>query len=196
MKGKVIELRLWRPEYGAKVCEWYESDEYPMFFRSLANPPIDANAFANFPTLIGQLVFGVFDFKNNMVGLCTAYAFDPNSRVASAGVMVDKKYQKMGIASECFLILGRWLYEAKNLRKVSMEFSGSDPSIQKILNRFAAMFDPSVKEDDPLEKNPYFEGRHKKEVLVKGKYVDIIRVGGFKNQFEKLLEKIKGDHDG
>ena len=199
MKGNIVELKYWQPEWAVTAYAWKESGDYSAFFRTLPGEYTREN-FINLPQLMGSLVWGIFadglldeaTKLPRLIGLVTAYEWDPNSRVASAGLMIDKDVQSMGIGTDAFITILRYLFETKNLRKVCLEFSASDEKLIHLMNKMGALVDASVKIEGAIEANPFFEGRRKKQVFLNGRYYDFLMCACFKNQFDRMMEAYAG----
>lgn len=192
MKGNIVELKFWRSEWASQVYDWYESGEYPVFFRNISNP-VSPEAFLNYPLLVGNLSLGVFAPKQEgLLGLVTVYDYDQNSRVASCGVMIRKDSQNLHLGTDAFLTIFKYLFETKDLRKISIQFSGDDQTIIHMLHFMGKFLDSKITKDSPIEASPYFEGRRKKQIFINGKYQDLILAACFKKQFETMMEKYHG----
>lgn len=192
MKGVIVNLKYWSPDWAKQIYEWYWSGEYPLFFRNVLGP-VGESYFTDFQGATSQTVLGIFAPEiEGLLGLVTIYDFHPHSRTVSCGILVRKDVQKMHIGTDAFLAVFKYLFETKGVRKISIEFVEENKTILHMINFMGKFLDAKVNKDTPVEQSPFFEGRRKKHVYSDGKFHDVIMASCFRQQYDLMTEKYYG----
>lgn len=157
---------------------WFYDYRYHAFFRDFPDVPMDLPAVIRFFTALperGIHLFVVIHKESGFpVGLMTYECLKRKSGVFRFGIMLDAKYQLKTIAIECITLLGYFLIEKENMKKLVVEFLTTDDHIRRI------------SEAGGFER----EGVLKAEALVDGTYRDEYRYFITAETFKKNAMKL------
>lgn len=164
----MLQLRLFSHLDGVLVSHWVTSPEYEVFFRNNAILPTREEC-ANYPNWSQNIVIMIDNVEGNQgttIGMAIAYHVNYRNRSAKAGLLLDKEFQKKGHGHNAQFLWLNFLFNRLGFRKVIVE------NVDEYLTK------------PYLEAGFFIEGRHLKESLVNGEYVDEIRMACFNDEWK------------
>lgn len=115
----MVKLRPFTSTDGYKISEWVSDMEYFKFFRNNAFLPTVEEC-CNFPAWAQNIVMMV-EIDNQCIGFVNAYQVNMRNRIAHAGCLIDKEFQRNGVGHDAMTEWITYLFNRFGFRKIVVE---------------------------------------------------------------------------
>lgn len=147
--------------HGPLFFKWFESGEYPIFFRAL-DGFYTPELFSQLPTLMQAFIY-VIEIEGKPIGAAIIHDWNRTSRACSIGVMIGKEHQDKKLCEAALYKLIMYLFDERNIQKVSVEFNKEDSKLIHLIEKWG------FKKEAELER----------EAFVNGKFLTMVRYAYF-----------------
>ena len=174
-QGKLVRFRALEPEDAERAYRWINDREVTQFLMarypfSLASER-DWAAQATKTNDFTETRFAIETLDGVHIGICGLHRGRPEDRWADLGIMIgEAEYRSQGYGTDAMLTLLRFAFYQMNLNKVAL-------GVFEINPRAMAVY-----------KNCGFieEGRGREEYFQDGRYIDVVRMGVLRREFDAL----------
>jgi RimJ/RimL family protein N-acetyltransferase len=175
VQGKLVRLRAVEPEDAERAYRWINDREVTQFL--MARYPYslvaerDWAANAAKPNEFGEARFAIETLDGVHIGLCGLHRGRPEDRLADLGIMIgEKDYRSQGYGTDAMLTLLRVAFYQMNLNKVTLGVFEINPRALAVYKKCRFVE----------------EGRGREEYYQDGRYIDVLRMGVLRREFEAL----------
>jgi len=174
-QGKLVRFRALEPEDAERAYRWINDREVTKFLMarypfSLASER-DWAAQATKTNDFTETRFAIETLDGVHIGICGLHRGRPEDRWADLGIMIgEAEYRSQGYGTDAMLTLLRFAFYQMNLNKVTL-------GVFEINSRAMAVY----KRCGFVE-----EGRGREEYYQDGRYIDVVRMGVLRREFEAL----------
>ncbi|MEO8456269.1 MAG: GNAT family protein [Chloroflexota bacterium] len=172
--GKLVRLRAVEPEDAEHAFRWINDREVTQYL--MARYPISlasekdwatkgsvSNSFEDSRYIIEALADGA------PIGVCGLHHVSPENRVGDLGIMIgEKRFWSQGYGTDAMLTLMRLGFYQMNLHKITLGVFEINPRAQAVYTKVGFTL----------------EGRGREEYYQDGRYLDVIRMGVLRREFE------------
>lgn len=174
LKGKRVQLLPYDGKYWESVAKWFYDVEYKPFFRHFSKV-FNEEELKAFDRMVGAEVFLIHVPDNpSPVGLIEVFPSNKKNKACFLGTLVDKEFQRKGIAEESVILLLDYLFNWCGYNKAVIEVLESAAHIRKTVERLGC----------------YKEGKLLQECYMDGKYQNEIRYSMSAFYFNKNKSKL------
>lgn len=173
--GKLVRLRALEPEDAERAHQWINDREVTQFLA--ARYPIslaaekDWAAQATKSNDFTDLRFAIETKDGVHIGITGLHNGRPEDRLADLGIMIgEKEYWSQGYGTDAMLTILRFAFYQMNLNKVTLGVFEINPRARAVYDKCGFVE----------------EGRYREEYYQDGRYIDIIRMGVLRREFEAL----------
>jgi RimJ/RimL family protein N-acetyltransferase len=174
-QGKLVRFRAMEPEDAERAYRWINDREVTQFL--MARYPIslaaerDWAATATKTNDFTETRFAIETLDGVHIGVCGLHHGRPEDRWADLGIMIgEAEYRSQGYGTDAMLTLLRFGFYQMNLNKVTLGVFDINPRAQAVYNKCGFIE----------------EGRGREEYYQDGRYVDVIRMGVLRREFDAL----------
>ena len=173
--GKLVRLRALEPEDAERAYRWINDREVTQFLMarypySLAAEK-DWAAAASKSSDFSEVRFAIETPDGVHIGICGLHRGRPEDRLADLGIMIgEKEYWSQGYGTDAMLTLLRFAFYQMNLNKVTLGVFEINPRARAVYEKCGFIE----------------EGRGREEYYQDGRYIDVIRMGVLRREFEAL----------
>lgn len=173
--GKLVRLRALEPEDAERAYRWINDREVTQFLMarypySLAAEKDWAAAAAK-PADFSEVRFAIETLDGVHIGICGLHRGRPEDRLADLGIMIgEKEYWSQGYGTDAMLTVLRFAFYQMNLNKVTLGVFEINPRARAVYEKCGFIE----------------EGRGREEYYQDGRYIDVIRMGVLRREFEAL----------
>src|ERR1700674_2530281 len=174
-QGKLVRFRALEPEDAERAYRWINDREVTKFLMarypfSLASER-DWAAQATKTNDFTEARFAIETLDGVHIGICGLHRGRPEDRWADLGIMIgEAEYRSQGYGTDSMLTLLRFAFYQMNLNKVAL-------GVFEINLRAMAVY----KKCGFVE-----EGRGREEYYQDGRYIDVVRMGVLRREFDAL----------
>jgi RimJ/RimL family protein N-acetyltransferase len=175
VQGKLVRLRAVEPEDAERAYRWINDPEVTQFL--MARYPFslaaerDWAAAAAKPNEFGEARFAIETRDGVHIGLCGLHRGRPEDRLADLGIMIgEKDYRSQGYGTDAMLTLLRFAFYEMNLNKVTLGVFEINPRAMAVYKKCGFVE----------------EGRGREEHYQDGRYIDVVRMGVLRREFDAL----------
>jgi len=175
LDGKLVRLRALEPEDAERAYRWINDREVTQFL--MARYPYslafekDWAAQAAKTNDFGEVRFAIEAKDGVHIGVCGLHRGRPEDRLADLGIMIgEKEYWSQGYGTDAMLTVLRFAFYQMNLNKVSLGVFEINPRARAVYEKCGFIE----------------EGRGREEYYQDGRYIDVIRMGVLRREFEAL----------
>lgn len=117
---KNVYLRPFTGYDGQFVARWIFDDEYERYFRHTSMVPTLEEC-SNYPNWSQNIIMMVNNENNETIGMASAYHVNYRNRVAKAGLLIDKAYQRQLYGHNAQKSWLDFLFRRMGFRKIIVE---------------------------------------------------------------------------
>jgi RimJ/RimL family protein N-acetyltransferase len=175
LTGELVRLRALEPEDAQHAHRWINDREVTQFLMarypfSLASEKEWAEGAAK-PNSFEEARYVIETLDGVPIGVCGLHRGRPEDRIANLGIMIgEKDYWSQGYGTDAMLTLLRFAFYQMNLHKVTLGVFEINPRARAVYTKCGFVE----------------EGRGREEYFQDGRYIDIIRMGVLRREFEAL----------
>lgn len=173
--GKLVRLRALEPEDADRAYRWINDPEVTQFL--MARYPFSLAAEKDWAATSSKtndftdLRFIIETLDGLPIGICGLHHGRPEDRVSDLGIMIgEKDYHSQGYGTDAMLTLLRFAFYQMNLNKVTLGVFEINPRARAVYDKCGFIE----------------EGRGREEYYQDGRYIDVIRMGVLRREFEAL----------
>ena len=173
--GKLVRLRALEPEDAERAYRWINDREVTQFL--MARYPFSLAAERDWAAQASKtndyhdLRFVIETLDGVEIGICGLHHGRPEDRLADLGIMIgEKEYWSQGYGTDAMLTLLRFAFYQMNLNKVTLGVFEINPRARAVYEKCGFIE----------------EGRGREEYYQDGRYIDVIRMGVLRREFEAL----------
>jgi RimJ/RimL family protein N-acetyltransferase len=183
IKGALVRLREPKEEDVDHVAQWVQHEDFQLFL--MGDPLIprqnlkevllrQINSPSNYDAVVNLII--ETKRKGEPIGLVRFHSISWKSRIALIETFIAEDKQNLPYGPDALLTAARYAFHELNLRKICMHIFAYNKRSLHVAER------SSAKKETVLRKHIYRQG----------KYHDVYSYGIFREDFEKLLEQLKG----
>lgn len=173
--GKLVRLRALEPEDAERAYRWINDREVTHFL--MARYPYSLAAEKDWAAQAAKtndftdLRFAIETLDGVHIGICGLHHGRPEDRLADLGIMIgEKEYWSQGYGTDAMLTVLRFAFYQMNLNKVTLGVFEINPRARAVYEKCGFVE----------------EGRGREEYYQDGRYIDVIRMGVLRREFEAL----------
>ena len=173
--GNLVRLRALEPEDAERAYRWIHDREVTQFLMarypySLAAEKDWAAAAAK-SSDFNEVRFAIETLDGVHIGMCGLHRGRPEDRLADLGIMIgEKEYWSQGYGTNAMLTVLRFGFYQMNLNNVTLGVFEINPRARAVYEKCGFIE----------------EGRGREEYYQDGRYIDVIRMGVLRREFEAL----------
>ncbi len=173
--GKLVRFRAIEPEDAERAFRWINDREVTQFL--MARYPFslayerDWAAAASKANDFSEVRFAIETLDGVHIGVCGLHRGRPEDRWADLGIMIgEAAYRSQGYGTDAMLLLLRFAFYQMNLNKVNLGVFEINPRAQAVYRKCGFVE----------------EGRGREEYYQDGRYIDVLRMGILRREFDAL----------
>jgi RimJ/RimL family protein N-acetyltransferase len=177
-QGKLVRFRALEPEDAERAYRWINDREVTKFLMarypfSLASER-DWAAQATKTNDFTETRFAIETLDGMHIGICELHRGRPEDRWADLGIMIgEAEYRSKGYGTDSMLTLLRFAFYQMNLNKVALGVFEINPRAMAVYKKCGFIE----------------EGRGREEYYQDGRYIDVVRMGVLRREFEALHDR-------
>ena len=174
-QGKLVRFRAIEPEDAERAHRWINDREVTQFL--MARYPFSLASERDWATQatktndFTETRFAIETLDGVHIGICGLHRGRPEDRWADLGIMIgEAEYRSQGYGTDSMLTLLRFAFYQMNLNKVALGVFEINPRAMAVYKKCGFIE----------------EGRGREEYYQDGRYIDVVRMGVLRREFEAL----------